>query len=349
MSLELKVFHQTVPLAKLFRISRGAKSAAEVIVTVVSDGHYYGWGEAVPYARYKESIESVGQQLWGLQKKFVDANVTHEELIGQLEPGSARNALDCAMWDLRAKQTGKNVNELIGFQPPESCTTAQTLSIDTPDMMQQEAKILTSAPLVKVKLDSELVIQKMQAVYDVCPNSQFIVDANEGWTLDVLERVTPSLKAMNVVLIEQPLPAKDDLLLKSFDSPIPLCADESCHTSEHIEHLSKCFDFINIKLDKSGGLSEAIKLYRQAKLRDMGIMVGCMVGTSLAMAPAFCIGNGADFIDLDGPLLVNQDRINGFSFKSGEMSASDKLLWGTAEQSNSIEQIKKLMNGENGQ
>ncbi len=343
MSLDIRVFHQSIPLAKLFRISRGAKSTAEIIVVVLSDGEHFGWGEAVPYARYQESIDSVGQQLWQLQNKYSGANIAPEELVNQLKPGSAKNALDCAIWDLRSKQQRKSIDELIQMPSPKSCITAQTLSVDSASEMQREAKMLGNAPLVKIKLDAESIIPKMQAIYAVCPDSQFIIDANEGWTLDVLSRVVEPLKEMNVVLIEQPLPSGDDELLEDFASPIPLCADESCHTSGNLDQLQACFQHINIKLDKTGGLTEALTLLKEAQMRKMGIMVGCMVGTSLAMAPAFALCNHADYVDLDGPLLVANDRSNGFLFDKGKMCGHDQLLWGTPHQSNSLPQIQSLM------
>lgn len=343
MSLDIKVFHQSVPLAKLFRISRGAKSTAEIIVVVLSDGEHFGWGEAVPYARYKESIDSVGQQLWHLQNKYSGTSITPEELVSQLKPGSAKNALDSAMWDLRSKQQGKSVAELLQMPNPKPCVTAQTLSVDSASEMQREARALGNAPLVKIKLDAESVIPKMQAIYEVCPNSQFIIDANEGWTLDVLARVVEPLKEMNVVLIEQPLPSTDDQLLNDFASPIPLCADESSHTSDNLDQLQGCYEYINIKLDKTGGLTEALTLLAEAQKRQMGIMVGCMVGTSLAMAPAFALCHHAEYVDLDGPLLVANDRPNGFLFDQGKMCGHDQLLWGTPDQSNSLQQIQALM------
>lgn len=327
-SLSLRCFHQSLPLAQIFRISRGAKTTAEVIVVVLSDGQHTGWGEAVPYARYGESIDSVSNQLWALSDKL-NAVEQHGSLQDLLPAGSARNALDCAFWDLKSKQLGKSVNALLGIPAIEHCNTAQTLSVDRLEVMRASAQKLKQAPIVKVKLDGDAVLEKMQAIHQVCPASRFIVDANEGWSFELLQQVAEPLSQLNVTLIEQPLPANQDDALRGFHSAVPLCADESCHTSHTLEELLGKYQYINIKLDKTGGLSEAIQLLKQAQQANMGIMVGCMVASSLAMAPAFSLCSQAEFVDLDGPLLVAKDREQGFAFQQGEMSTCSDLLWGT--------------------
>lgn len=327
MFLNIKIIHQSLPLAQVFRISRGAKTSAEVIVVIISDGNKVGWGEAVPYGHYGETIESVSKQLKGLSAQQISID-DHTSLSKMLPAGSARNALDCAMWDLKAQLQSTTVNKLIKHPSIRSCITAQTVSVDTTSAMQASAKKLNNPPLVKVKLDAESVVDKMQAIHAVCPNSRFIIDANEGWSIDVLVRIVEPLKNCNVVLIEQPLPADADDELQDFESPIPICADESVHVSNDLQSLRHKYDAINIKLDKTGGLSEAINLLKRARELDFQIMIGCMVGSSLGMAPAFTLCGYADFVDLDGPLLVAKDRPNGFTFQNGIMSSIPKKLWG---------------------
>ena len=326
-SLQIKIVHQSIPLAQVFRISRGAKTSAEVIVVMVNNGHKIGWGEAVPYGHYGETVHSVSKQLQDLSAQSITLD-DHSILSQKLPAGSARNALDCAIWDLKAQLYSTTVNALIQHPSITSCVTAQTISVDTTSAMQASALALHKPPLVKVKLNAESVMDKMQAIHEVCPNSQFIIDANEGWSIDVLARIVNPLKRCNVVLIEQPLPAEKDDELIDFESPIPICADESVHLSNNLPNLRRKYDAINIKLDKTGGLSEAINLLQQARQLDFQIMIGCMVGSSLSMAPAYTLCGFADFVDLDGPLLVAKDRPNGFTFQNGIMSAMPQKLWG---------------------
>jgi len=327
MSLSFKVVHQSLPLSQVFRISRGAKTTAEVIVVLVTDGTYTGWGEAVPYQRYGESIESVILQIRKVTEHITE-NAYQNQLEQWLPSGSARNALDCAMWDLRAKQQSCSVNEILKLPLAPTCITAQTISLGSVHAMQQAALKLTSAPLIKIKLDGQEVLEKMQKIHSACPNSHFIIDANEAWQKSLLEKVLAPLSKMNVVLIEQPLPAEQDDELLNFASPIPICADESCHASQDLDQLVGKYSAINIKLDKTGGLTEAVKLLHRAKTLDFQIMVGCMVGSSLAMAPAYALCGMADFVDLDGPLLVAKDRVSRFTFDNGVMSSIPTELWG---------------------
>ncbi|QJR82754.1 dipeptide epimerase [Alteromonas pelagimontana] len=328
--MRMEILHETFPLANVFRISRGAKTSAEVIVVKLTDGDISGWGEAVPYARYGETIDSVTQQL-----RQINSTATlvehHNELSTLLPAGSARNALDCALWDLKARQAGKPVEQLLSLPKQTGCFTAQTISVDTVEKMEASARKLHNAPLIKVKLGPHNVVEKMTAIQRICANSQFIVDANEGWSEQLLREVVEPLHALNVVLIEQPLPAGQDSALASINSPVPLCADESCHTADTLAQLTDRYQAINIKLDKTGGLSEAVKLFHAARSNDMAVMVGCMVGSSLAMAPAYILSEGADYVDLDGPLLVAQDRANGFKFDNGFMSRPTPFLWGTGK------------------
>lgn len=327
MALTITVYHESFTLAEVFRISRGEKTAADVIRVTVSDGNYTGQGESVPYSRYGESVESVTEQLEAVtgQLRFVE---DHALLPDLLNAGSARNALDCAFWDLRAKISGWSVAELTGLTTPALCYTAQTISVDTVDNMRESARKLAGAPLIKVKLDPDDVVEKIAAIHEETPESNLIVDANEGWSVAILKTVAEPLKALNVVLIEQPLPASEDAALENYDCPIALCADESCHTADNLAELRKRYQSINIKLDKTGGLSEAMTLLQRARELDFTIMVGCMVGTSLAMAPAYLLCDGVEFVDLDGPLLIADDRPQGYSFSQGKMWQPASFLWG---------------------
>jgi len=331
---QIKVYHQQLPLKSVFRIARGTKTQADVVVVTITDGQYSGWAEAVPYARYEESVDSVITQINQLAEcKINSQNIS--SFINMMSAGAARNALDCALWDLKAKQQNTSVVKLLSLPPPIPCITAQTLSIDTPEAMAKAVQDLNEPPLVKVKLDSENIIEKMTAIKEAAPNSKFIVDANEGWSMKDLLTYTPELKKLNVVLIEQPLPAGKDEALINFNSPISLCADESCHTRAELDYLKGRYEVINIKLDKTGGLTEAYKLAQAAKAQGFDIMLGCMVASSLAMAPASLLTHYAKFVDLDGPLLISTDRPLGFEFCQGEMQVLNFALWGGANQQTS--------------
>lgn len=327
MNLTIQVSHQQLPLKNVFRIARGAKTQADVVVVTISDGINTGWAEAVPYARYQESVDSVSQQIQLLTKQKLSTENINEYIIA-LPSGAARNALDCAWWDLQAKQRGTSVAKLLQLAPAQACITAQTLSIDTPEAMAKAVAALNNPPLVKVKLDNQDIIEKMTAIQQAAPNSEFIVDANEGWSIDDLNNCCEQLKALNVVLIEQPLPAGQDQALINFSSPVPLCADESCHTRAELDYLKDRYQVVNIKLDKTGGLTEAVLLAQEAKAQGFDLMLGCMVGSSLAMAPAALLVNEAKFVDLDGPLLISEDRQHGFEFNQGVMQPLSEILWG---------------------
>lgn len=323
LSFEQKDF----PLAQVFRIARGAKTKAQVVeVTLTQDG-CIGHAESVPYARYQESIDTVTSQLAYVQAKLAKG-ISLDNVLASMAAGSAKNAIDCAYWDLKAKLHKKPVHQLLNLAQVDSCTTAQTLSIDTPENMAKAAQKLNFPPLIKVKLDNESIIEKMQAIHDASPNSQFIVDANEGWSITDLVECAPKLAELNVVLIEQPLATGHDQALIDHDFPVALCADESCHTRKDLAYLKGRYDAINIKLDKTGGLTEAMALAQEATALGFELMVGCMVGTSLAMAPAYLLAGRAKYVDLDGPLLVAQDRPFGFNIQGGVMPALDFRLWG---------------------
>ncbi len=325
----LTVRSESWPLAKPFTISRGTKTAADVVVVELMAGDgIKGWAECVPYPRYGETVEGVIEQIED-QAHAIAAGMDREELRAQMPSGAARNALDCALWDLEAKRAGKRVWEMADIPAGNApYVTAETIGIDTPENMGTSAKELAHAPLLKVKLGPDNVVTSMAAIRENAPSSRLIVDPNEGWTMDILREVAQPLADLGVEMLEQPLPAGDDDGLEGFDSPIPLCADESCHTADGLPALKQKYRFINIKLDKTGGLTEALHLARAARELDFKIMVGCMVGTSLAMAPATLLGAYAEFVDLDGPLLMKQDRENGLDFTDGKVSLPDKDLWG---------------------
>jgi len=342
LSYQVSIHHQQLALKSVFRIARGTKTQADVIVITLTDGQYIGWAESVPYARYGESIESVTKQIQQLKLLPLD-NSNIDKEIASLPAGAARNALDCALWDLRAKQKHTEVAELLSLAESQPCVTAQTLSIDTPENMAKAVLEMNNPPLVKVKLDNQSIIEKMTAIQQAAPQSKFIVDANEGWSLTDLQSCCAQLAQLNVVLIEQPLPADSDNELIHYQSPVPLCADESCHTRKDLGYLQGRYQVVNIKLDKTGGLTEAQALLIEAKDKGFEIMLGCMVGSSLAMAPASLLVNDAKFVDLDGPLLIEKDKAFGLDFHQGVMQPVKASLWGSATDMNYSE-ARSLMN-----
>jgi len=327
MTRSLNIEIESWPLARPFAISRGVKTKADVVVAKITEGVVTGWGECVPYPRYDETVDGVAADMEKLSPALADG-MDRGQLQGALHAGAARNALDTALWDLEAKLSGKRVWQLAGIDAPTSYVTAETIGIGTVDEMAGSAERLRSAPLIKVKLDGQLVMERMQAIRAQAPSSRLIIDPNEGWTIDQLKDVTPKLADLGVEMIEQPVPAGSDDGLAAYDPPIPICADEACHTSTDLDGLKGKYQMVNIKLDKTGGLTEALKLAQAATDAGFGIMIGCMVGTSLAMAPAVLLGGYAEFVDLDGPLLLKQDRKGGLLFEQGSVYPSDPRLWG---------------------
>lgn len=319
--------HQSWPLKNAFTISRGSKTQANVIEIIITEEMYIGRAECVPYSRYDETIDSVIDQI-NQAIPLIESGANIKTLNESMPAGAARNAIDCAMWDLKSKKAKKNIADLINFNEPEHSRTAQTISMNRPEKMAEEAKQFKNYPLLKVKLGQNNIIDCITAVKEVNPNAKFIIDANEAWTIEILNTVSKQLKDLGVVLIEQPLPADSDQKLSKYNQHIALCADESFHTSIDLNHVRNLYQYVNIKLDKTGGLSEAIKSIAMANQYNLGIMVGCMVGTSLAMAPAYLLSGQAEFVDLDGPALLAKDRINGFSFNEGYMSKKSPFLWG---------------------
>ena len=311
------------PLAHVFRISRGARTQAEVVTVTIEKDGVTGRGECVPYARYNETLESVIKQVESLP-----ADIDKETLQDTLPPGAARNAVDCALWDFECKKRDQRIWKIAGIQVPEQKITAYTLSLDEPKNMFKQAEKNSNRPLLKVKLGTPNDMPRLEAVRKGAPNSDIIVDANEGWDAELYSQLAPELVRLGVKLVEQPLPADQDGDLIGLPRPLPICADESCHDRKSLEKLIGKYDFVNIKLDKTGGLTEALQLKDKALEAGFKIMVGCMVGSSLAMAPATLIAQNATFVDLDGPLLMAHDRRHGLLYDESWVHPPVKDLWG---------------------
>ena len=319
----ISVTPDTFPLAQVFTIARGSRTEAKVLtVRVIRDG-VTGMGECVPYARYGETLDSVTEQIASLPD-----GISRQDLQDALSPGAARNAVDCALWDWQAKQTGTPVYRLAGLPAPKPLITAYTLSLDTPDNMRAMAAKHGYRPLLKIKLGTPEDMPRLEAVRQGAPKSRIIVDANEGWTADVYSDLAPHLLRLGVEMVEQPLPAGSDDMLAEIARPLPVCADESCHDRGSLPALKSKYDMVNIKLDKTGGLTEALALHDAARAAGYAVMVGCMVGSSLAMAPAMLVAQGAEIVDLDGPLLLARDRDIPLRFDGSTVHPPDSALWG---------------------
>jgi len=319
----VQVFDERFALAEVFTIARGSRSHAEVLRVEVARDGVRGQGECVPYARYGESLESVRAQVEGLPEE-----VTRAGLQEVLLAGAARNAVDCALWDLEAKAAGQRVWEMAGLMAPGPVVTAFTLSLDTPERMEAAARRHAGRPLLKVKLGTPEDMPRLEAVRRGAPDTRIIVDANEGWTAEVYAELAPHLLRLGVAMVEQPLPAGADDMLAEIDRPLPVCADESCHDRASLPGLRGKYDMVNIKLDKTGGLTEALALRDAARAEGYKVMVGCMVGTSLAMAPAVLVAQGADLVDLDGPLLLAEDRDPPLLYDDRGVHPPLPALWG---------------------
>jgi L-alanine-DL-glutamate epimerase-like enolase superfamily enzyme len=319
----ITVTPESFRLAEVFTISRGSRTEAKVLTVRVERDGVTGWGECVPYARYGESLDSVAAEIAGLPE-----GIGRAELQEALPPGAARNAVDCALWDWEAKRAGRRVWDLAGLPAPGPVITAFTLSLDAPERMEAAAARHAHRPLLKIKLGTPDDMPRLEAVRRGAPNARIIVDANEGWTAEVYADLAPHLVRLGVALVEQPLPAKDDAALLGLSRPVPVCADESCHDRASLSHLAGKYDMVNIKLDKTGGLTEALALRDAARAAGYQLMVGCMVGTSLAMAPAVLVAQGAEIADLDGPLLLAEDRPHPLAYDERGVHPPDAALWG---------------------
>ncbi len=321
--MQISVTPDVFKLAQVFTISRGSRTEAKVLTVRVEENGVVGWGECVPYARYNETLESVTAEIEGLSGK-----IDREALYDLLPAGAARNAVDCALWDLECKQTGKRAWELAGLPQPGPEITAYTLSLAEPAEMQAQAAKNAHRPLLKIKLGTPDDMPRLEAVRAGAPKSTIIVDANEGWSAEVYADLAPHLVRLGVALVEQPLPAGEDDALIGMERPVPVCADESCHDRTSLPNLKGKYDVINIKIDKTGGLTEGLRLRDAALAEGYKVMVGCMVGSSLAMAPATLIAQGAVVTDLDGPLLLGEDRDTPLLFDEKGVHPPNAALWG---------------------
>jgi L-alanine-DL-glutamate epimerase-like enolase superfamily enzyme len=350
--LTIDAHEEIWPLNSPFRISRGTRTAAGIVVVTVTDGQHTGRGEGVPIKRYNQTTASVLAEIESIKSA---PNLHREQLHKLLPPGPARNAVDCALWDLEAKIFGKRVWELADFvkafcsrrpvgdehasRSREPATerafgireveTTFTISLDSPEMMKAAARAAAHLPILKLKLGGDSAdLTRVGAVHEAAPGARLLIDANESWTADHYRKVVPSLHRFGIELIEQPFPADSDDVLETLDHPIAVCADESCHTTADLSGLKNHYEVINIKLDKTGGLTEALRLAENARQAGFKIMVGCMVCTSLGVAPARLLASSADFVDLDGPLLLGRDREDGLSYENGKIGLPSRQLWG---------------------
>ncbi|MCB1396045.1 MAG: dipeptide epimerase [Rhodobacter sp.] len=319
----IRVEAESFRLAEVFTISRGSRTEAKVLTVRVERDGLVGWGECVPYARYGETLESVAAQIAGLP-----GGIDRVDLQAALPAGAARNAVDCALWDLEAKRAGKRVWELAGLTAPGPMLTCFTLSLDTPEKMRASAAKNAHRPLLKIKLGTPDDMARLEAVRAGAPEARIVVDANEGWSAEVYSELAPHLLRLGVQMVEQPLPAGQDDLLAEIARPLPVCADESCHDRASLPGLKGKYDMVNIKLDKTGGLTEALALRDAARAEGYRVMVGCMVGTSLAMAPAVLVAQGVEVVDLDGPLLLAEDRDPPLAYDAAGVHPSAPELWG---------------------
>ena len=327
MARVLSAVVERYPIRGAFTISRGSKTEAEVICCTISQGGSIGRGECVPYRRYDESIESVLAAI-DRARPLVEAGISRRALADSMPPGAARNAIDCALWDLEAKQSGTSAASKLSRVPPAGIVTAYTLSLGTAEAMAAEARANAWRPVLKIKIGGDGDAQRIRAVASAAPGSRIILDANEGWTPENLAENMAIARECGVTLIEQPLPAGRDEALRHHGRPVPVCADESVHTADDLPRLAGLYDAVNIKLDKAGGLSEAIRLRAAAPRGGFAVMIGCMVGTSLGMAPAVLLAQDADFVDLDGPLLLARDREPALRYEGSTVFPPEPVLWG---------------------
>lgn len=327
-NLELTVIEQSWPLDKPFRIARGANTETRVIVVTVSDGQHTGRGEAVPISRYNQTTASAIAQLKQIDITRAESR-DRQEIQELLPAGAARNALDCALWDFEAKSSGKRVWELAKIDVVNEVETAFTISLDAPEKMAAAAQASKTAPLLKLKLGGDdLDLARVEAVRNTAPAARLMVDANESWSPSHYRENASAFRELGVALIEQPFPADADDVLETLDHPVPVCADESCHTSADLPRLVKRYDAINVKLDKTGGLTEALLLTACARESGLKLLIGCMVCTSLGIAPARVIARAADHVDLDGPLLLAGDRHHPLTYHNGKVGLPSRELWG---------------------
>lgn len=324
----LSAQHDRFALHTPFRIARGVKTAADVVtVTIAQDGHV-GRGEGVPYPRYGESVATSLGEIARVADA-IEAGADRGEVLGLLRPGAARNAIDCALWDLAAGLSQSTVAAMLGAAAPAALASALTVVIDTPAAMAKAAALVAAAPLLKVKVDAENPAAQLRAVRAAAPDAALIVDPNESWNRALLESIADLLVELRVALLEQPVPSDDDAWLAGFAYAVPICADESIHTADTLDRVAERYDCVNVKLDKAGGLTAALDLAHAARARGLGVMTGCMVGSSLSIAPALHVAMLSDFVDLDGPLWLAKDRPGGVADAGGMLSPPVSGFWGT--------------------
>ena len=331
-AMRIDAHEQSWPLDKPFRIARGSRTEARVVVVTVTNGQYTGRGEAVPIARYGQTVESVLAQIESMKS---EKSLDRQQLQRLLPAGAARNALDCALWDLEAKVSGKRVWELANVPMIPEVETSFTISLDMPAAMAAAAGPAAFAQgygvprILKLKLGGDDVdLARVEAVREAAPAARLLIDANESWSPEHFREVAPLLGQFGVELIEQPFPADADEVLETLDHPVPVCADESCHTSADLPRLTNRYEVINVKLDKTGGLTEALLLVERAREAGLKLLIGCMVCTSLGIAPARLLASATDYVDLDGPLLLAGDRHHGLSYQGGKIGIPPRELWG---------------------
>ena len=327
MTRKMEIKAEVFPIAGSFTISRGARTHAHVVRVVLQENGHTAQGECVPYPRYDESVDSVTAQIEAA-RATIESGCGREELQKIMPAGAARNAVDCALWDLEAKASGKTAAEIAGLPPLKPAITAFTISLGDPEKMFGDARKAAHRELLKVKLGGDGDAERIAAVRDGAPDSTIILDANEAWRESLFEPLMAAAVKAGAALVEQPLPAGEDAILKSAVRPVPVCADESLHTRAELAALRERYDCVNIKLDKAGGLTEALMLQREARTLGFQIMTGCMVGTSLGMAPAMLIAQDAAFVDLDGPLLLAEDREPPIEFPGSSIMPPPRALWG---------------------
>ena len=328
MSRTLHSEHERFPLNAPFRIARGVKTAADVVTVTLSEGASVGRGEAVPYPRYGESVESALAAIESA-RSLIEEGGDRQALLQALPAGAARNALDCALWDLEARLAGRDVAEMIGGQPLAPIVTALTIGIDTPAVRAAAARAAGDVPLLKVKVDAEDPEARIRAVRAAAPGAALIVDPNESWDRALVEAIQDVLVATNVALLEQPVPAGDDEWLDGYSPAVPICADEAVHVAADLDVVARRYQAVNVKLDKSGGLTAALDVAREARAMDLGLMTGCMICSSLSIAPALHLAAMSDFADLDGPLWLQEDRPGGIRQEGGLIHPPAKGFWGT--------------------
>lgn len=326
MSLALYTRVERLALKAPFRISRGVKTHAEVVVAELGDGSSHGRGECVPYGRYGETTASVTAQLAEAGRRLA-SGVDLLATLSAMPAGAARSALDCAAWDLEARR-GRSVAARLGRTPPGAMPTAVTVSLDTPEAMHAAALAAADAPLLKVKLGPEDPAARLMTVAQAAPRARLIVDPNEGWTLPILKAMAEPIARLPVMMVEQPLPAGDDAGLVGLEYPAPICADESVHTAADVARAADRYQMVNVKLDKAGGLTEALAMAAQARDLGLGVLAGCMVSSSLAIAPAMWIGAVAEAVDLDGPWWLVEDRPGGCRIEAGVLYPPQPGFWG---------------------